>query len=160
MQSLENQRLQAKSGNVSKTDPLIGFFYDLMRDHLPPGDVEQLVQNQSSKETQFTNGWLANYAEDLASRLRPIQIQYQEVVEKPIKRREDLTELAALKAELSDLERTEFKNKLTSHSTNLQENQYVLPSIFQSPAQPPQTQTRQPHSNFAASVSGLFAQKI
>ena len=159
MQSLENQRLRTKSGSVSKTDPLIGFLYDLMRDFLPPGVIEELAQNQSSKETQFTNGWLAIYAEDLASRLRPTQTQYQEVVEKPIKSHEDLTELAALKAELSNIERDEFRNKLTNPSTSFQENRYVLPSIFQSPSQPPQTQARRTHSNFATELSGLFAQK-
>jgi hypothetical protein len=42
-----------------------------MRDHLPAGVVEELVQKCSFKQTtRFTNGYLANYAMNIAKRLK------------------------------------------------------------------------------------------
>lgn len=51
---------------------LVAFFYELMRDHLPVGKVEQLVRNcEAPPETAvvFTNGALARYAQELANRI-------------------------------------------------------------------------------------------
>lgn len=47
---------------------LVAFLYDLLRDHVTPGVVEKIAQDATA-ETLFTNGWLARYAEDLATRL-------------------------------------------------------------------------------------------
>jgi hypothetical protein len=55
------------------TDPLISLFYSLLRDHIQPSDLEALVREACDARgalTHFTNGWLADYAEDLALRLR------------------------------------------------------------------------------------------
>jgi len=68
--------LRARSGNVDSDDQLVGFLYELMRDHLPCGVVERLVSNSNPANTsnggncRFTNGFLANYAKDLSQRLR------------------------------------------------------------------------------------------
>lgn len=63
-------QLREVSGNVVYTDSLTSFLYELMRDHLPAGTVEQLVMSAVvDKEVIFTNGWLAKYANNLAEEL-------------------------------------------------------------------------------------------
>lgn len=55
---------------------LVAFFYELMRDHLPVGKVEQLVQNCEmgpDKAVVFTNGALARYAQELVKRLTAVE---------------------------------------------------------------------------------------
>jgi hypothetical protein len=58
---------------VSSRDPLVGFLYVLMRDHLTPGTVEGIlmehVERAAEKERVFSNGWLAEHAKDVAGRL-------------------------------------------------------------------------------------------
>lgn len=69
--------LRQRTGMIKTEDKLVSFLYDLMRDHLPCGVVEDLVLNQvttaDDSEFLFTNGFLANYAKDLAQRLRGTQ---------------------------------------------------------------------------------------
>jgi hypothetical protein len=66
-----NKGVYIRSGKVMFNDPLTSFLYDLMRDHLPTSTVEQLVRNALPPvDCHFTNGWLANYANDLAKRLQ------------------------------------------------------------------------------------------
>ena len=45
-------------------DPVVSFLYVLLRDHLPAGVVLELVAlaKNSTVETTFTNGYLADYA--------------------------------------------------------------------------------------------------
>lgn len=63
--------LQERSGEVTSDDPLVSFLYLLMRDYLPVGIAERLVEMHSYEETtSFTNGYLADYAKDLATRLK------------------------------------------------------------------------------------------
>jgi hypothetical protein len=62
--------LRLRSGDVETSDKLVSFLYDLMRDHLPPGTVERLVLDAQTTPVKFTNGWLAEYAKDLATRLK------------------------------------------------------------------------------------------
>jgi hypothetical protein len=63
--------LRKRSGQVNINSRLVSFLYDLMRDHLPPGKVEELVQNaEDVPDVTYTNGWLAKYAEDLSNRLK------------------------------------------------------------------------------------------
>lgn len=64
----ENKLLRARSGEITIHSKLTSFLYDLLRDHLPAGVVEELVRN-AQPEVHYTNGWLAKYAEDLALRL-------------------------------------------------------------------------------------------
>lgn len=69
--SKEIEEQRARSGTITINSKLVSFLYELMRDELVPGKVEQLVQNsQSSDDAVYTNGWLAKYAEDLANRLK------------------------------------------------------------------------------------------
>lgn len=66
----ENAALRERSGEVDVLgDRLTSFLYDLLRDHLPSGVVERMVR-EADADIQYTNGWLAEYARDLARRLR------------------------------------------------------------------------------------------
>lgn len=63
--------LRTRSGEVTSEDPLVTFLYILMRDHLPAGVVEEIVERHTYHEDmKYTNGWLAEYAKDLAARLK------------------------------------------------------------------------------------------
>lgn len=62
------------SGRVENDSRLVEFLYLLMRDGVAPIDtIENLVSEVEDTEcgALFTNGWLANYAKYLASRLQP-----------------------------------------------------------------------------------------
>ncbi len=74
----QNVRLAIESGKVGDRRPLVGFLYDLLRDHVQPGTVEGMVRRQFEPHNpfddkidsySFTNGWLAKYAQDIAARL-------------------------------------------------------------------------------------------
>ena len=67
----EIKSLRLRSGHVQIDSKLVSFLYELMRDHLPAGVVEHLVQEASQEsKVVYTNGWLAQYAQDLANRLK------------------------------------------------------------------------------------------
>jgi len=70
-----NAALRDRSGAVDSTDPLVSFLYILLRDHVPAGVVEGIVQNHvavaGGHEAEFCNGFIASYAKDVAERLRP-----------------------------------------------------------------------------------------
>lgn len=83
--TVQDQELFERSGRVIGHNPLVSFLYDLMRDHLPPGVVERLVREATPGgsatphghwATTYTNGWLAEYAKDVATRLQggPIEV--------------------------------------------------------------------------------------
>lgn len=63
--------LTERSGFVRSDERLVGFLYILLRDHVPAGVLERLVaeEEQTRPPYQFSNGWLAQYAKDLAARL-------------------------------------------------------------------------------------------
>ena len=72
----QNAALRKRSGSIDSTDPLVSFLYILMRDHLTMGAVEGIVQKHVVLEgaddgdgSQFCNGHLAKYAQDVADRL-------------------------------------------------------------------------------------------
>jgi hypothetical protein len=62
-------KLRSDSGNIEYSDTLTTFFYLLMRDYLPAGKVEKLVNEviEGAETCLFTNGFLAQYADNLAS---------------------------------------------------------------------------------------------
>lgn len=63
--------LRHKSGGVTSDDNLVSFLYELMRDHVTPGVVEQVMRNSVARiNVDYTNGWLAEYAKYIAERLR------------------------------------------------------------------------------------------
>ncbi len=67
----EIEALRERSGTVTSNDRLVSFLYILMRDHVTPGIVEEIVLKHITEDTAvFTNGWLAKYAEDVAERVR------------------------------------------------------------------------------------------
>ncbi len=71
MNILDNTALRERSGTIRINSRLVSFLYELMRDHLPPGKVEELIRSsEKDPDVLYTNGWLARYAEDLAYRLK------------------------------------------------------------------------------------------
>ena len=77
----EIDRMRIASGSVKSKDPLVCFLYLLLRQGLPFGEIEDLI-DQSIAATNsekmigesffvFTNGWAARHAEDMANRLNP-----------------------------------------------------------------------------------------
>jgi predicted ATPase len=70
MHEKRNGELREVSGNVVFNDALTSFLYELMRDHLSAGTVEEIVRNSTyNTEVLFTNGWLAKYANHLSEEL-------------------------------------------------------------------------------------------
>jgi hypothetical protein len=67
--SAEMDALRQRSGEECSDNPLVSFLYELMRDHVPPGTIERIVLNSPAGQTKFTNGYLAQYAKDVAHRL-------------------------------------------------------------------------------------------
>jgi hypothetical protein len=76
-----NNQLRERSGSINHKGKLVDFLYTLMRDHVPAGNVERLVREAEQGEfyrddsipgdyNEYTNGWLAKYAIDLADRLK------------------------------------------------------------------------------------------
>jgi hypothetical protein len=67
-----NLEMRKASGRVNIDSALVTFIYLLTRDHLPAGDVEELVRKASASDqpNMYTNGWLATLAEYQADRLR------------------------------------------------------------------------------------------
>lgn len=61
--------LRAVSGGVDADSRLVAFLYVLMRDVLSAGKVETLVHLVQKNGHAFTNGWLAQYAMNLAGLL-------------------------------------------------------------------------------------------
>ena len=71
MSETKNIEQRQRSGSFNSSDKLTCLLYLLMRDHLPAGIVEELVRSvEDEKVNQFTNGWLALYAQDLKNRLK------------------------------------------------------------------------------------------
>lgn len=71
-----DEGLRSRSGFVDSTDPLVSFLYILMRDHVPAGVVEEITRNHCEKDlsdANFCNGFIANYAKDVARRLQNAQ---------------------------------------------------------------------------------------
>ena len=70
---MDTEPIRQRSGQVSSSDPLVIFLYVLLRDHVTPGHIEELMKtnlNHNGEVCQFSNGWLATYAMDIASRLK------------------------------------------------------------------------------------------
>lgn len=67
-----SRAMRARTGRVDDDRPLVAFLYLLARDHLPTGVIEEAAAGRIDKSrgrTQFTNGHLARWAQDLARRL-------------------------------------------------------------------------------------------
>jgi hypothetical protein len=76
---MNTERMRKVSGAVTDDRLLVAFLYTLMRDAVTPGHIESIMLSLSnahnfndktpSNSILFTNGWLANYAKDIAQRL-------------------------------------------------------------------------------------------
>lgn len=67
-----NEDMRERSGRVELRDPLVGLFYDLLRDFVHPSDLEEMVRracDHSNMNILYSNGWLAIYAQDMVRRL-------------------------------------------------------------------------------------------
>lgn len=97
--------LREESGAVTYSDPLTSFLYQLMRDHLPAGKVEELVWHVSQEPADgciFTNGWLAKYANNLAETLKGMnQIKLKRDLKNAFDEAEFAKKILAQAAELS-----------------------------------------------------------
>ena len=62
--------MRIRSGKVTSDDRLVEFLYDLMICSLTPGAVETLMSKNTGKQARYTNGWVAQYAKDVAKRLQ------------------------------------------------------------------------------------------
>lgn len=72
-------RMRAASGRVDDFRPLVAFLYELARDHVTTGTLEGFLDRVATISApdekgeqgpaQFTNGWLARWAQDAADRL-------------------------------------------------------------------------------------------
>jgi len=116
---VELSALRSRSGSVKDKRPLVMFLYALMRDWLPAGRVEQLVMTEASETaeapTVFTNGWLAKYAQDLASRLTmPSAVSGDVVVED-----EDVIEDEEQSPDVTDDENTNIRNTMIAEMIRL-----------------------------------------
>jgi hypothetical protein len=68
---VDQQPLRERSGKVDGDDLLQAFLYRLMRDEVVPGAIEGILLDVTKEtEFQYTNGYLAQYAKDVADRLR------------------------------------------------------------------------------------------
>ncbi len=66
-----NKGLKERSGEIVSDDPLVAFVYLLLRDHLTAGDVEELMKAcEEGDGFEFTNGFVAGHAIDVARRLQ------------------------------------------------------------------------------------------
>lgn len=62
--------LREISGEVDDDRKLVSFLYQLMRDHVPPGVVEEILLDCMHDGTvEYTNGWLARHAQNIADKL-------------------------------------------------------------------------------------------
>lgn len=74
---MNNDQYRQHSGSESSSDPLVHFFYSLLRDHLPSGSVEKIMEDVEAHKgdrIDYTNGFLARYAKDLSERLQSERI--------------------------------------------------------------------------------------
>jgi len=59
-----------RSGSFRSASRTVTFLYILIRDHVTPGVIEGVMNMlDGANESQFTNGWIAHYAADIAGRL-------------------------------------------------------------------------------------------
>lgn len=66
--------IRERSGKVDSKSKLVAFIYLIMRDHVPPGEIEELMREhvhliKADENVEFSNGWMAEHAKDVARRL-------------------------------------------------------------------------------------------
>lgn len=65
------RRMRTISGRIDDPRPLVAFFYALARDTVPVGALEEVITRleEADGPFMFTNGWLAQWAQDAVDRL-------------------------------------------------------------------------------------------
>jgi hypothetical protein len=66
------KELSEASGDIKDKSKLVCFIYLLGRDHLPLGEIEGILTSMEKAGGDgylYTNGWLAQYAQDIAKNL-------------------------------------------------------------------------------------------
>jgi hypothetical protein len=66
------KELRKRSRSINSKDKLVAFLYDIIRDYMTCGEIEEAMLHikEDGTEYEFSNGYLANYAKDIARRLR------------------------------------------------------------------------------------------
>lgn len=64
------KKLKRVSGNVRLKGKLESFLYELMRDHVPVGVVQKVLDESQIADVSYTNGYLARYARFVAKQLK------------------------------------------------------------------------------------------
>lgn len=76
MASDRELELKQKSGNQSSSDPVAVLLYMLAKDYLKPSQLEEILAklgNVLPGVVVFNNGWLGQYAKELASKLADLK---------------------------------------------------------------------------------------
>lgn len=73
-----SKRMWEESGRFTSNETLTAFIFVLLRDYVQPGDLENIVAlvtdiraEEGGQRIEYANGWLAQYAENIADRLIP-----------------------------------------------------------------------------------------
>jgi hypothetical protein len=71
--------LEPKMHKVRIDSYLVSFLYQLLRDHIAPGDLEDIMLLSVASDIIYDNGFLAEYAENVAKRLgdKPIRLSME-----------------------------------------------------------------------------------
>ena len=94
-----NADLRRDSGSVQHQNKLISFLYELMRDELSAGKVELIMKHVDMENHQvihYSNGWLAEYAANMAKRLTELDYkptdEHKDVFNSKVEKRADADE--------------------------------------------------------------------
>lgn len=87
--------------------------------------------------------------------------EYEKLKEKPRKTQEDLKTLAELKIDINDIERSEIREKLTTHEISGIQASYGIPrfAAVQSAIKHPREEAPRKDIGFGSSLSNLFGQE-
>jgi hypothetical protein len=69
-QKLMHKKLVAAAGTFTTSDRVTSFLYELMRDHLPAGVVQEILVNTPPGKQTLSNWWIASYADWVAKELQ------------------------------------------------------------------------------------------
>ena len=79
MDPKERDEMYKASGEIESTDPLLAFLYVMLRNGAGPGVIHEALENMTDQPMRYTNGWLAQYAQFVADKMRGFNLQDGEV---------------------------------------------------------------------------------
>lgn len=65
-----NDEMRKDSGAVNSDDTLVKFLYVILRDHMQSSELKTIMDRVPDGSAEFTGGYIAEYAKNLASRLK------------------------------------------------------------------------------------------